>query len=497
MKKNRTFTVILIVAILVFTGTVPTVFANHGNWTKDIRLTYTYGISVGPAIAVEGENVHIVYADNETGGKYQRFPWYVRSIDGGNVWSTPICFNNSSQTNIGSPRIAVYGDNVHVIWFDYSDVKLHYIKSSDNGDSWGPEKSISGLVYYYTSSWDIGVYENNLHVTYINSNNKVSYIHSNDNGITWSSPKILMSSVNDVIRLTLTVEGFNIHIAEDAKLIINGSPANDIYYTKSVDNGISWEKEININEVTGIDIFSSNPNIGVSGNNVHLIFRGQIPGTAQVYYTFSNDNGINWQNGGILSNTTGYVSNPTIAVRDSDIFIIWTYKGVYYLFSNDDGEFWTEDARVTNSSGSLPDLTISEDAVHFTWYCQVDWEIYYKRYSLVPPTISGDIDIDPDTLNLKSKGRWITAYIELSEGYDVNDINISSIILQNSVPVEFNPSGVGDHDNDGIPDLMVKFDRSEVEDILSEREMTLTLTGLLSNGTVFEGSDIIMVISPP
>jgi parallel beta-helix repeat protein len=34
-----------------------------------------------------------------------------------------------------------------------------------------------------------------------------------------------------------------------------------------------------------------------------------------------------------------------------------------------------------------------------------------------PPIITASIDIDPDTLNLKTKGRWITAYIQLLEGY--------------------------------------------------------------------------------
>ena len=107
-----------------------------------------------------------------------------------------------------------------------------------------------------------------------------------------------------------------------------------------------------------------------------------------------------------------------------------------------------------------------------------------------------NIDIDPDSLRLKSKGRWVTCYIELPEGYDVCDINISSLMLQNSVPAELHPSEVGDHDNDGIPDLMVKFDKSSIEDILSPGETVLILTGLLSNGTVFEGSDTINVISP-
>jgi flagellar hook assembly protein FlgD len=121
-------------------------------------------------------------------------------------------------------------------------------------------------------------------------------------------------------------------------------------------------------------------------------------------------------------------------------------------------------------------------------------------FALVTPrVIEATIDIDPDTLNLKSKGKWITAYIEIP-GYDVSKINISSILLNGTVPAETNQKygfvkdpEIGDYDNDGIPDLMVKFDRSAVEEIVSPGNVTLTLTGEI-NGRSFEGSDTIKVI---
>jgi hypothetical protein len=105
------------------------------------------------------------------------------------------------------------------------------------------------------------------------------------------------------------------------------------------------------------------------------------------------------------------------------------------------------------------------------------------------------IDFDPDTLNLKSNGEWITAYIELLEGYDVADIDVSTILLEDEIPAEAHPTEIGDHDNDGIDDLMVKFGRSAVQEILDEgEEVEITVTGELTDGTQFEGSDTIRVI---
>ncbi|MBA7654412.1 hypothetical protein ES703_62290 [subsurface metagenome] len=42
--------------------------------------------------------------------------------------------------------------------------------------------------------------------------------------------------------------------------------------------------------------------------------------------------------------------------------------------------------------------------------------------------------------------------------------------------------------------LMAKFSRSEVQDIVEPGEVELTVTGRLTDGTKFEGSDTIIVI---
>ncbi len=112
-----------------------------------------------------------------------------------------------------------------------------------------------------------------------------------------------------------------------------------------------------------------------------------------------------------------------------------------------------------------------------------------------PAIVEATVDIDPDTLNLKSKGKWITCYIELPEGYDVADIDVSTIMLNGQVPAQSRPTAIADYDGDGIADLMVKFSRSAVQNILpAEGEAEITVVGELADGTAFEGKDTIRII---
>jgi len=113
--------------------------------------------------------------------------------------------------------------------------------------------------------------------------------------------------------------------------------------------------------------------------------------------------------------------------------------------------------------------------------------------------IQANVDITPNSLLLKNGGcgRWITAHIELPNGYDVDNINVSSVTLK----VNGNNVSVSMHRIQGKR-LMVKFDRASVIrflwptiDHMSPRvkqDATLTVTGKY-NGDVFEGSDTIRV----
>jgi len=104
---------------------------------------------------------------------------------------------------------------------------------------------------------------------------------------------------------------------------------------------------------------------------------------------------------------------------------------------------------------------------------------------------NGSLAIQPKTLNLKSKGRVVTTFLELPSGVDPVDIDPSSLRLEGVLQFITPPMPkLGDGDGDGTPDLMVKFSRLDLIQLLCETDQTtgnvvLTMTGEVT-GLPFE-----------
>jgi len=125
-----------------------------------------------------------------------------------------------------------------------------------------------------------------------------------------------------------------------------------------------------------------------------------------------------------------------------------------------------------------------------------------EKVEPVPPeaNIEANIDIEPDTLDPTSVAadKFITAYIQLPKGYNPKSIDIRSVRLMEDIPVWEKVVDIVDHNQDGVRELMVQFDRQLVIDYLKRKQqiegrVALTLTGAI-DGRMFEGVDIILVM---
>jgi hypothetical protein len=124
-------------------------------------------------------------------------------------------------------------------------------------------------------------------------------------------------------------------------------------------------------------------------------------------------------------------------------------------------------------------------------------------------TVLASMDFDPDVLSLQSKGEWATVYIELPIKYNVSEIDIPTVsinaingqTLSEPLRAAADPKfgfvkdpKVYDVDDDGVPELMVKFERGKLSTLLSVGQYTLTIAGKLRDGVEFKGPILIKVI---
>lgn len=143
-------------------------------------------------------------------------------------------------------------------------------------------------------------------------------------------------------------------------------------------------------------------------------------------------------------------------------------------------------------------LTVSTTRViapHFisgssSYFSDVEWASGFFSAGIWEIGVS--VEIKPDTLNLNSTGKWITAFVYIESEYDEEDIIVDSIFLNGMFQAEWvKVKG----------SLTVKFDRDFLIKYLIEEnhidggDVVLTVSGKFTDGVRFTGEDTIKVIN--
>jgi hypothetical protein len=115
--------------------------------------------------------------------------------------------------------------------------------------------------------------------------------------------------------------------------------------------------------------------------------------------------------------------------------------------------------------------------------CQIDMGAY--EYGQL---ISAEVRIIPRTINLASKGKWLSCSISLPEDYNVADIDSDSILLECEIEPEYL------HVDELAQLATARFNRQDVQPILEVGDINLKISCQLTDGTVFEATDVIRVI---
>ena len=241
-------------------------------------------------------------------------------------------------------------------------------------------------------------------------------------------------------------------------------------------------------------------------------------------------------NNTIWTYTTGSIVLSSPAVADGKVYIGSDDLKVYCLNASTGTHIWNyttgspvssspavADGKVYVGSDDNKTYCLNASTGAYIWSYTTGWNVrsspavadgkvyvgsfdgkVYAFGSPAPPIVSATVDVNPSVLNVRSKGEWITCYVELPEGYNPEEIDATTILLNETIQPILDPKYefvtnsseyLVDQNEDGILERMVKFDKAEVMALPSVGETTLTITGEV-NGTPFEGSDSIRVIFP-
>ena len=97
--------------------------------------------------------------------------------------------------------------------------------------------------------------------------------------------------------------------------------ANDIFYKRSIDGGASFtEPTKNLSNNAGSSEF---PDIAVSGNNVHVVWHDNTPGSYDIFYTRSTNSGSSFPDLKNLSDNSGSSIFPAIASTGNNVYVVW------------------------------------------------------------------------------------------------------------------------------------------------------------------------------
>jgi len=143
-------------------------------------------------------------------------------------------------------------------------------------------------------------------------------------------------------------------------------------------------------------------------------------------------------------------------------------------------------------------LTVSTTRViapHFisgssSYFSDVEWSTSFFHAGIWEIGVS--VEIKPDTLNLNSTGKWITAFVYIETEYDAEDIIMGSVMLDGVIEAEWVKVNGS---------LKVKFERASLIEYLIEEGyrdgdyVVLTVSGRFTDGVRFTGEDTIKVVN--
>jgi hypothetical protein len=361
------------------------------------NLSDNIGDSVYPQIAAYGNNVYVVWQDNNFSNNYKNYDiLYKRTTDGGTSFKKIINLSNNNGFS-EHPQIAAYGNNVYVVWADdtFMNREILLSKGIDDGSSFGNIVNISGNLGD-SFNQEIAAYGNNVYVVWVDSSSdgksSILFKASTNGGLSFGDTKIVSTNAGISYPKVAAYEN-NVYVVWNMKnaKTVNDKNNNGIFFTKSSDNGNTFENIMKLNN--GKDFGESQ--IAVSENNIYVAWSSSSSSSSPltspqsssspsnivksdgIFFTKSSDNGNTFENELLFADNLKNPRNIEMLTYKENVYVVWQTsvlsendnEEILIKRSQDIGNTFGTIKNISNNEGisECPSIAISQNNIYVVW----------------------------------------------------------------------------------------------------------------------------------
>lgn len=341
--------------------------------------------------------------------------YVMRSTDNGETWEDPLNLSSNPGQSHNS-EILKSGSNVYVIWSQVSSdgtkSDIYFIKSGNDGESWGSKIKLSSTGTSFNSAPLLGASGSNVYVVWSDSGTGDVYLkRSTNNGGTWGSIVNLSSNPGMSDRPDLSVSGSNVYVVW-AQASSDGS-VTDVFVRASTDGGATWKSKMKLSS-TGKAALVSAPTVTSSGSRVHVAWDDGSAGNGDILLRTSTNQGADWGTVKNLSADSARSYAPELASSGTSVYLEYTkrtskqdYSIIFRASTNNGGTWGAKTTLLTNhlygigpaeilTAGSYVHVAISNP--------EKDNNFFFMRSSANNGASFGAI-VDPTSGDYADRGR--------------------------------------------------------------------------------------------
>lgn len=342
-----------------------------------------------PSLAVQGDTVHITWANSS-----QRFP-YRRSTNGGLSFEPVMELAPDSTPLITNGFILSSGASVYGFWIDYESIQNTgwMIRSSNYGITWDTPRMIrdsTGFWHFGAASGDTVV----LGIRRITENRRTYY--STNAGVTWTESAILVIGNNPRIAMTPGI----VHRA--AGWIFDSAGVWSEYvvqYRNSTDLGETWSDSVNLSTMSSR---AYEPSIAAAGYGDSATVLTAWKDVKYGCLTISSCSVLgrrSTNSGNGFEEEQRFDVEPRGAFTTSNIngklaVVGWSDEsvGVFVRISTDGGQSWCAPYLV--APGGIQAVALSSSTIHIAWYEFIGgrYRVFYRRGVLLPTRVRENLE---------------------------------------------------------------------------------------------------------